>query len=281
MSSPLSVLPSAPPQDRLRERNVTTTPSGETDVALLSVVVPCYNEHDTILTLLERVQRVALSKEIIVVDDGSTDGTRDLLSALVEGLPGITVIFHERNRGKGAAVQTGLAHATGRIVIIQDADLEYDPEDYHTVIAPILAGTAQVVYGSRNLQANRYSYRSFYWGGRLVTLVANLLYGVWLTDEATCYKAFARPVLQRIRLEATGFDFCPEVTAKVLRLGYKIREVPIHYHARPREEGKKIRMHDGLWAIWTLLKYRFAPLATPKPILASRHEQDAIAEVRA
>jgi glycosyltransferase involved in cell wall biosynthesis len=284
MPHPVIVAPATLAED-VRPEPVAPMPPARRPVeaasATLSVVIPCYNERDTILTLLERVQRVALSKEIIVVDDGSTDGTRELLAALVADLPGITVVFHDRNRGKGAAVQTGLARATGEIVIIQDADLEYDPEDYHAVIAPIQAGTAAVVYGSRNLMPNSYSYRTFYWGGRLVTLVANFLYGVWLTDEATCYKAFARPVIQGIQLTATGFDFCPEVTAKVLRRGYKIREVPIHYHARPREEGKKIKMRDGLWAIWTLVKYRFAPLTAQRPDPASRHEQDAIAEGRA
>jgi len=262
-------LTAAPPLVRQAQQQVAVT---------LSVIIPCFNEHSTILSLIERVQRVALSKEIIIVDDGSTDGTRELLSALVEGLPGITVIFHQGNRGKGAAVQSGLAHATGEIVIIQDADLEYDPEDYHKVIAPILDGSTQVVYGSRNLQPNHYSYQSFYWGGRLVTLVVNLLYGVRLTDEATCYKAFARPIIQSFRLEAAGFDFCPEVTAKVLRRGYTIHEVPIHYRARPREEGKKIRMRDGLWAVWTLLKYRFIPLGAPAVAPATQHEANAVAD---
>lgn len=262
----------APPSVRQAQQPATVT---------LSVIIPCFNEYNTILSLIERVQRVALSKEIIIVDDGSTDGTRELLGALVEDLPGITVIFHRGNRGKGAAVATGLARATGEIVIIQDADLEYDPEDYHKVITPILDGTAQVVYGSRNLQPNHYSYQSFYWGGRLVTLVVNLLYGVRLTDEATCYKAFTRPLIQSLQLAAAGFDFCPEVTAKVLRRGYTIHEVPIHYRARPREEGKKIRMRDGLWAIWTLLKYRFMPLGTPGMAPATQHETNAVMEERA
>ena len=248
---------------------------------ILSVIIPCYNEQRTILTILERVQAVAIAKEIIIVDDGSTDGTRELLAALVVDLPGITVLFHEGNRGKGAAVATGLARAIGRIVIIQDADLEYDPEEYGAVIAPILAGEAQVVYGSRNLQPNHYSYRSFYWGGRLVTLVANLLYGSRLTDEATCYKAFALPVIQGLHLVSAGFEFCPEVTAKVFRQGYAIREVPISYHARPREEGKKIRASDGLRAIWTLLKYRVAPAAALAPARIAARTVDLPREARA
>jgi glycosyltransferase involved in cell wall biosynthesis len=255
-------------------------PQAATAAVTLSVIIPCFNEYRTILTILERVQRVALQKEIIVVDDGSTDGTRDLLGALVAGLPGITVIFHEVNRGKGAAIQTGLARATGEIVIIQDADLEYDPEEYHAVIAPILNGTAEVVYGSRNLRPNHYSYRTFYWGGRLVTLAANLLYGTRLTDEATCYKAFARPVIEDVGLEANGFEFCPEVTAKVLRRGYAIHEVPISYHARPREEGKKIRVHDGLLAIWTLLRYRFMPLPRSAKVAEKQAKASTVEGVR-
>jgi dolichol-phosphate mannosyltransferase len=223
----------------------------------LSVLIPCYNEQDTILTLLERVHRVDIAKEVIVIDDGSSDNTREILANLGGRFPGITVVFHDRNRGKGAAVRSGLERAVGDVVIIQDADLEYDPEDYRAVIAPIVEGRAQVVYGSRNLRPNHYSYRAYYWGGRLVTLVTNLLYRSRLTDEATCYKAFARPVICGLRLESSGFEFCPEVTAKVLRRGHAIHEVPIGYHARPREAGKKIRMRDGLWAISTLLKYRF------------------------
>jgi dolichol-phosphate mannosyltransferase len=270
--SPVHVAQSAPPSLALAAATVGP---------ILSVIIPCYNEQRTILTIIERVQAVAIAKEIIVVDDGSTDGTRELLAALVADLPGITVLFHEGNRGKGASVATGLARAIGRVVIIQDADLEYDPQEYGAVIAPILAGEAQVVYGSRNLQPNHYSYRFFYWGGRLVTLVTNLLYGSRLTDEATCYKAFVLPVIQGLHLTSLGFEFCPEVTAKVLRQGYAIREVPISYHARPREEGKKIRASDGLRAIWTLLKYRVAPAAAPAPARAAARTVELPREVRA
>jgi glycosyltransferase involved in cell wall biosynthesis len=223
----------------------------------LSVIIPCFNERRTILSVLERVQRVDLEKEVIVVDDGSSDGTREILAQLDGRFPGVRVFFGERNRGKGAAIRAGLEQATGEIVIIQDADLEYDPEEYPTIVAPILAGQAQVVYGSRNMRRNPHHSFAFYWGGRLVTLVANLLYGSRLTDEATCYKAFLRPVIQRLNLNSTGFEFCPEVTAKVLRRGYAIREVPIAYHPRSHDQGKKIRARDGLLAIWTLLKYRF------------------------
>lgn len=254
----------------------TELPTTDRVATTLSVVIPCYNERHTLLTLLRQVQQVDIAKEIIIVDDGSTDGTRELLAELIDGTPGVIVLFHNGNRGKGAAVRTGLAQATGQIVIIQDADLEYDPEEYHAVIAPILTGTAQVVYGSRNLRRNHYSYRAFYWGGRLVTLVANLLYGAKLTDEATCYKAFARPVIQGLELESTGFEFCPEVTAKLLRSGYTIHEVPISYHARPREEGKKIRARDGFLAIWTLLRYRFTFLSPWRivPVVAQMPPQN-------
>ena len=223
----------------------------------LSVIIPCFNERRTILAVLERVQRVDIRKEVIVVDDGSSDGTRELLAHLNGLCAGVKVLFHEQNRGKGAAIRTGLEQATGEIVIIQDADLEYDPEEYHTVVGPIAAGRAEVVYGSRNLRRNDYSSLAFYWGGRLLTLVANVLYGARLTDEATCYKAFLRPVVQSLKLEATGFEFCPEVTAKLLRSGHAIHEVPITYHPRSREEGKKITARDGFLALWTLLKYRF------------------------
>ena len=278
---PATPLPTAGAASADRARS-TAPPAPRTrdEATLLSVIIPCYNEFRTILPLLERVQRVSLAKEIIIVDDGSTDGTRDLLTVLVAGLPGITVLLHPENRGKGAAVQTALAHATGEIVIIQDADLEYDPEDYHAVIAPICAGSTQIVYGSRNLRPNHYSYQSFYWGGRLVTWVTNLLYGVRLTDEATCYKAFARPVLQEVELCARGFDFCPEVTAKVLRRGYAIQEVPISYYARPREEGKKIRARDGFLAIWTLTRLRFARQRSANTAPYHRGTASSIVELR-
>ena len=221
------------------------------------MIIPCFNERGTIQAILERVRHVDVPKEVIVVDDGSSDGTREILDHLSERFPDVIILHHQRNRGKGAAVRTGLRCATGEIVIIQDADLEYDPDDYLAVIGPILEGRAEVVYGSRNLRRNRYSYLTFYWGGRLVTLVANLLYGARLTDEPTCYKAFRRAVIQDLDLESTGFELCPEVTAKVLRRGYAIHEVPISYNARSREAGKKIKARDGILAIWTLIKYRF------------------------
>lgn len=226
---------------------------------LLSVIMPVYNEKNTLIEILNRIEAVPIEKEIIIVDDGSTDGTRQILRDIKD--ENIKVILHERNQGKGAAIKTGLREATGEIVIIQDADLEYEPMDYLKLIPLIESGKAQVVYGSRTLGSNKRSYHRYYWGGQFVTLVTNILYGLKITDEPTCYKMFKKEVIDRIQLDCTGFEFCPEVTAKVTRLGYKIHEVPISYHPRSFEEGKKIKWRDGLIAIWTLLKYRFLPIS--------------------
>lgn len=225
----------------------------------LSVIMPVYNEAATIAESVGRVAaaQVPIPKELIIVDDGSTDGTRELLSRIQPDVA--TVLFHERNLGKGAAIRTALEHVSGEIVIIQDADLEYDPADYPALIRPILDGTAQVVYGSRVLKAgNPYSYLRFYLGGRLLSWIANLLYGIRITDEPTCYKVFRRDLLKGLDLECRGFEFCPEVTAKVARRGIPIYEVPIHYRPRSTREGKKICWKDGLYAIWILVKYRFS-----------------------
>ena len=232
----------------------------------LSVIIPVYNERETIREILDRVRAVDLSsmgveKEIVIIDDCSKDGTRNLLTETEAS--DIMVVYHESNQGKGAAIRTGLKHITGDIVIIQDADLEYDPNDYLELIKPIVAGKGEVVYGSRITGAkvfgtNQYSYLSFYLGGRLLSLLTNLLYGTRITDEPTGYKVFKREVLEKIpALECTKFEFCPEVTAKVTRQGYKIHETPIHYYPRRKKEGKKIRWQDGIIAILTLLKYRF------------------------
>ncbi len=224
----------------------------------LSVIIPIYNEEATLKELVNRVEAVSLPKELILVNDGSTDGTVDILRRWeTEARPDMTIIHHPENRGKGAAIATGLAHATGDLVIIQDADLEYDPQDYHKLVAAFDAPTQKVVYGSRNLRRNPRSSFSFYWGGRLLSWVTNLLYGSRITDEATCYKVFRTEALREIGVESTGFEFCPEVTAKALRRGWHIREVPISYHPRLWDEGKKIRWYDGLIAIWWLVKYRF------------------------
>lgn len=226
---------------------------------LLSIIMPVYNERGNLVEILNRVQAVPIEKEIIIVDDGSTDGTRQILRD-IKG-QNVKVILHERNQGKGAAIKTGLTEATGDIVIIQDGDLEYDPMDYLKLIPLIQSGEAQVVYGSRTLGSNERSYHRYYWGGQFVTLVTNILYGLKITDEPTCYKMFKKEVIDRIKLDCTGFEFCPEVTAKVVRLGYTIHEVPISYHPRSFEEGKKIKWRDGLIAIWTLLKCRFLPIS--------------------
>lgn len=223
----------------------------------LSVIMPVYNEAGTIAEIVRRVLAVPLPKELIIVDDGSTDGTREFLKQLSPDVA--TVLFHERNQGKGAAIRTALEHASGEIVIIQDADLEYDPNDYPALVRPIVEGTAQVVFGSRVLRRdNPYSHLRFYLGGRLLSLIANLLYDIHITDEPTCYKVFRREVIKGLNLQCRRFEFCPEVTAKVARRGIPIHEVPIRYSPRMLDQGKKISWKDGLYAIWILIKYRLA-----------------------
>ena len=226
---------------------------------LLSVAIPVYNEKSTLLTILERIRAVPVPLEIILVDDGSTDGTRELLQSEVEGVwANVQVLYHSHNKGKGAAIVTAIAAATGDYLVVQDADLEYNPEDYPRLLAPLLSGEAQVVYGSRfagkveNMQpANRL-------GNFLLTTTANILFpGARLTDEATCYKMFSLALLRQFPLRSQRFDFCPEVTARVLRRGIHIHEIPIAYRARTLAQGKKIRASDFLQAIVTLLKYRF------------------------
>lgn len=223
----------------------------------LSIIMPVYNERRTIEEILKRVQAVDLEKELIVVDDGSVDGTRDTLRNY-QNVDSIRVVFQDRNQGKGAAIRAGLAHVTGDVVVIQDADLEYDPADYPILLRPIQEGEAQVVYGSRLLnEEHPISAWRFYLGGRLLTLLANLLYRAGITDEPTCYKMFRTEVLKGLDLRCTRFEFCPEVTAKVRKRGIRIHEVPISYNPRKVYEGKKIGWRDGLEAIWTLVKYRF------------------------
>jgi glycosyltransferase involved in cell wall biosynthesis len=221
----------------------------------LSILIPTYNECTTIQELVKRVQAVPYDKEIIAVDDGSTDGTRDLLPCL-EG-PGVTVLYHDHNQGKGAAIRTALAHATGDIVVIQDADLEYDPRDYAQLVQPIMEGRAKVVYGSRFLGPRM---AMFFWhmlANKMLTLMTNILYDAILSDMETGYKAFRADVLKGIPLRSHRFDFEPEVTAKVLKRGNRIFEVPISYFGREYREGKKIGLKDAFVAVWTLLIYRF------------------------
>ncbi len=234
------------------------------DDPLLSVIVPAYNEAGTIVQLLEQVVAVELDLlvEILVVDDGSTDDSAARVERWAEQFAGnerITVrLLRKSNGGKGSAVRAGIDASRGDYIIIQDADLEYEPNDYPEILAPLRSGQAEVVYGSRILGPSARGSLSYYLGGRLVTLATNIIYGARLTDEPTCYKAFKGDLLRAIPLASKGFEFCPEVTAKVLRLGIPILEVPIHYHPRSHEEGKKIRAKDGLVAIMELLKWRFS-----------------------
>ena len=228
----------------------------------LSIIIPVYNEKDTILTVLERVRAVDLGpdweKEIIVVDNCSTDGTRELLREVeAKHNPDLRVIYQPRNMGKGTSIRTAIPYCSGDYTIIQDADLEYDPAEYPRLLAPFASPQVQVVYGSRNLRRNPRSSWTFYWGGRLLSWLVNLLYGARITDEATGYKAFRADLFRSLRWKADGFEFCPEVTARILRRGIRIVEVPISYRPRSREEGKKIHWRDGLVAIWTLVRYRF------------------------
>jgi len=223
---------------------------------LLSVLIPAYNEVHNIQNILNKIEEVNIPKEIIVVDDGSTDGTRELLNTLKSDT--IKVIFHEKNQGKGGAIRTAITHSKGDIILIQDADLEYDPQDYYKLIPVIESGKEKVVYGSRFLnKQNKHSYFSFFLGGQVVTWITNILYFQTLTDEPTCYKVFDAKLLKSIKLNCTGFEFCPEVTAKIAKLGFKIPEVPISYNPRSISEGKKINWKDGVEAIWVLFKYRF------------------------
>ncbi|KPJ63203.1 MAG: glycosyl transferase [Planctomycetes bacterium DG_23] len=221
----------------------------------LSVVIPAYNEEKTVAEIIRRVQAVPLDKEIIVVDDGSTDRTVEILKEIAS-TPGVKVIFQERNLGKGAALRRGFAEATGEVIVVQDADLEYDPREFPRLLEPIQKGQARIVYGSRTLGKNPFSYLRYWLGGLFLSKLTNILFGSKITDEPTCYKMFRREVLQEIGLKCKGFEFCPEFTAKVLRRGEKILEVPIAYRPRRMEEGKKIRWRDGLIAAYTLIKYR-------------------------
>lgn len=234
------------------------------DKKLLSIVIPSYNEAKTITCVLEKIADVVLpysiQKEILVIDDCSIDETREKVEEVIASHleMSINYIKLNENKGKGHAVQTGIRHATGDIIIIQDADLEYDPNDYPNLLQPILSGEFKVVYGSRVLnRQNEFSYRSFYWGGRLLSLTSSLLFCQKITDEATCYKMFDAALLKSIPLTSQRFGFCPEVTAKIMKKGYRIKEVPINYYPRSKKEGKKIKWSDGLEAIYLLIKYRF------------------------
>lgn len=222
----------------------------------LSVIVPVFNERNTVAEIVRRMRAVDLpvDREIVVVDDGSDDGTRDVLTQLADST--VHIVRHGANRGKGAAIRTGLENSTGDVVLVQDADLEYDPEDWPRLLAPMLKGRARVVYGSR-FTGERRNMLFLHWvGNRFLSLVTNMLYNSTLSDMETCYKLFDRDVLDGVELRADRFDFEPEFTAKVLRRGIRIYEVPISYAGRELHEGKKITWRDGLSALWTLVKYR-------------------------
>ena len=223
----------------------------------LTVLMPVFNEQATLAEIIRRVRQVelGLTIEIIIVDDGSSDGTSKILRTLEDST--VRVISHAKNQGKGAALRTGLAHASGDIVVIQDADLEYDPDDWPMLLAPILKGKASVVYGSR-FTGQRKNMLPLHWAGnRLLSLVTNMLYSSTLSDMETCYKAFDRRVLEGLTVVSNRFDFEPEITAKVLRRGYRIYEVPISYAGREFDEGKKITWRDGIGALRALVKFRF------------------------
>lgn len=231
-------------------------PARDCQDGCVSVIVPVYNEEAHLDELLRAVLASPVNKEIIIVDDGSIDGTREKLRALPPR-ENVRVIFHEKNAGKGASIRTALAHARGEYVLIQDSDLEYDPGDYPALLEPLASGKSNVVYGVRPDRPGRGL--RFYLGAKFLTLLTNALYGTKIHDEATCYKVFRRSVLSRMELQCRRFEFCPEVTAKLCRMGEKIAEVPISYNPRSALEGKKIRHADGWLAIWTLLRYRFLP----------------------
>jgi dolichol-phosphate mannosyltransferase len=247
----------------------------------VSVIVPVYNEIAHVDELLQAIHNSPVRKEIIIVDDGSTDGTREKLRAMPPAND-VTVVFHEKNCGKGAAIRTALEYTRGEYILIQDSDLEYDPQDYPALLRPLEQREANVVYGVRPDRPERGL--RFFLGAKLLTHLTNLLYGAGIHDEATCYKVFRRSHLAQIDLECQRFEFCPEVTAKLSRLGEKIAEVPISYKPRSAGEGKKIRHADGWLAIWTLLRHRFtrrsrwmrseSPAAAPFAVSFARVSQE-------
>lgn len=224
----------------------------------LSIIIPVFNEKNTILEILDRVEKSELpnnlEKEIIIIDDFSTDGTRELLKDLSGKYK---IIYQEKNFGKGAAVKSGFKEAGGDIIIIQDADLEYNPEEYKKLLEPILKGEASVVYGSRFAEKHKPKYQLFYWGNIFLSFLFSILYGQKVSDMETCYKVFKKEVLRGVEIKSNRFNFEPEITAKIIKAGYRIKEIPISYASRSFSEGKKIGWHDGVSAIYALIKYRF------------------------
>jgi glycosyltransferase involved in cell wall biosynthesis len=244
----------------------------------LSIIIPVYNEFRTFSQVLERVRNAPLpagvDKEIIVVDDGSTDGT----SSLVAGCAGTVVVHHSiLNFGKGTAIRIGITKATGDVILTQDGDLEYDPNDYAAILQPFIDAQADVVYGSRFRRGHPMMAWKNWLANRILTTATNLLFAASITDEATAYKAFRTPVLRRIALQCRRFEFCPEVTAKIRRIGCQIREVPISYNARGIADGKKIRAADGFIALWTLIRYRFA---SRRSVLAKAPAANPVSETQ-
>jgi glycosyltransferase involved in cell wall biosynthesis len=227
----------------------------------LSILMPVYNEVKTIREIIAKVEAAQIGnieKQLIIVDDGSTDGTREVLREMATGSRH-NIYFHGHNMGKGAALRTALTYAVGDIILIQDADLEYDPAEYAELIKPIVEGRADVVYGSR-LQGGKVSRAFNFWhyiGNKLLTFVTNILYNAILSDMETCYKVFRADVIKNMQIRSNKFDFEPEITAKILRRKYKLYEMPISYYGRDFSEGKKITWKDGFAAIWALVKYRF------------------------
>jgi glycosyltransferase involved in cell wall biosynthesis len=225
----------------------------------LSVIIPVYNEHETVQQILDRVLSTPLDLDVVVVDDGSTDGTHDVLRSY-QSDPRIQVLSHQDNQGKGAAIRTGIEHTRGDLVLIQDADLEYDPEDYARLILPFDDPEVSVVYGSRRLNKwNPKGSLPFYLGGLTLTWLTNALFGTHITDEATCFKVFRSDLLKGLPLQCRRFEFCPEVTSLVARMKIPIHEVPIRYQPRNQKEGKKIGVRDWFEAVVTLLRHRFWP----------------------
>jgi len=222
----------------------------------ISIIMPAFNEARTIKKSIEEVlasDTMGLEKEIIIVDDGSTDNTRNILSSL----HGCKIIRHEKNLGKGAAVKTGFQNATGDIVIIQDADLEYSPSEYKKLIETLMDNSCDVVYGSRMLGKNPIGYWYMYFGNYAISLATRILYGAKITDVETCYKLFLKKVVDELDIQSRGFEIEPEITAKILKKGFLVKEIPIQYSPRKYNEGKKIKWHDGVRALWILVYYRF------------------------
>lgn len=243
-------------------RASTETMSQQDAKPRLSVVIPVYNERRTLREIVDRVQLVAVDKEILIVDDGSTDGSAEVALEIAAEAANVEVFRLERNRGKGHALRTGFAHARGDYVIVQDADLEYDPADYPKLLNPLVQGNADAVYGSRFLTGSehRVLYFRHYLGNKFLTLLSNLATDLNLTDMESCYKVFRRELLQSVVLEEDRFGFEPEITSKIAKAGARVYEVGISYHGRTYEQGKKIRPRDGLWALWCIAKYAIRPL---------------------